>query len=41
MWRVYLIEFIVALIITVIWVYLIDKSTNERDQINRGDSEHN
>ena len=41
MWRVYLIEFIVALIISVLWVHIIDKSTNDRDQIDRGDSEHN
>jgi hypothetical protein len=30
MWRVYLIEFITALMISVLWVYIIDKHKNEK-----------
>lgn len=41
MWRIYLIEFICVAIISVTWVYFIDKSQDDRNKINRGDSEHN
>ena len=30
MWRVYLIEFITVLMISVMWVYIIDKHKNEK-----------
>jgi len=30
MWRVYLIEFITALMISVLWVNIIDKHNNEK-----------
>jgi len=39
MWKVYLLEFIVVLIISIVWVHLID--TNDRNQIDRGDSKNN
>jgi len=31
MWRVYLFEFIVVVIVSVLWVHLIDKSKNENE----------
>jgi len=30
MWKIYLIEFITALMISVLWVYIIDKHKNEK-----------
>jgi hypothetical protein len=32
MWKVYLFEFIVVVIISVLWVNLIDKSKNNEDE---------
>jgi len=31
MWRVYLFEFIVVLIVSSLWVYLLDKHKNEKE----------
>lgn len=30
MWKIYLIEFIIALMISVLWVHIIDKHKNEK-----------
>jgi hypothetical protein len=30
MWRIYLIEFIIALMISILWVHIIDKHKNEK-----------
>ena len=30
MWRIYLIEFIIVLMISVLWVHIIDKHKNEK-----------
>jgi hypothetical protein len=32
MWRVYLFEFIVVVLLSVTWVYFIDKHKNEQDE---------
>jgi hypothetical protein len=32
MWRIYLIEFLTALILSLIWVHYIDKHKNENDE---------
>ena len=31
MWRVYLLEFIIVLIVSIVWMYLIDKEIKEKD----------
>lgn len=32
MWRIYLIEFIIVVLISVTWVNIIDKHKNEKDE---------
>lgn len=31
MWKVYLLEFIIVLFVSVVWVYLIDKNMKDND----------
>jgi hypothetical protein len=34
MWRIYLIKFIVAIIISILWVHIINKHKNDKDESN-------
>lgn len=34
MWRIYLIEFIIVVLISLTWVYILDKHKKEKDESN-------
>jgi hypothetical protein len=34
MWRIYLIEFIIVVLISLTWVHILDKHKNEQDENN-------